>query len=232
MENFWTQLYLDGLRPTPIETPEELPAARSLAIACTQTGRTPHQQRKLVRSWCELLPTLEGIDYLWFQSRVPQDLFDAACAVPGLKALWVKWSGIKSVAAIEQAENLECFYLGASTGLSSIEPLGNKTRLQWLGLENVKRITSLEPLVPLQNLVGLEVDGSMWTTQRVETLTPIGKLAGLRYLSITNLRANDKTLQPLYPLSKLETFRAAMWWPEEEVAEIRRRNPNLTHCDL
>jgi hypothetical protein len=100
-------------------------------------------------------------------------------------------------------------------------------RLQWLGLEGVKRISSLEPVGALTGLEGLEVEGSMWTTQKVDTLGPLGKLTGLKYLSIANLRSRDGTLAPLFALRRLETFDAAMWWPVEELEELRRRNPGL-----
>ena len=73
------------------------------------------------------------------------------------------------------------------------------------------------------------MDGSMWTTQRVETLAPIGQLSDLKFLSIVNLRAADKTLRPLFALQKLETFWSAQWWDPEEVEELHARNPRLSH---
>jgi hypothetical protein len=101
------------------------------------------------------------------------------------------------------------------------------SRLRWLGLANIKRISRLDPIAKLHGLEGLGVDGSVWTTQRVETLAPIGQLSGLRFLSITNLRAADKTLRPLFALRKLETFWSATWWDPEEVAQLHARNPML-----
>lgn len=79
----------------------------------------------------------------------------------------------------------------------------------------------------LAELDGLSVDGSMWTTQRVETLAPIGQLSGLKFLSITNLRAADQTLRPLLALRQLEAFWSAQCWDPNEMEELRRRNPKL-----
>jgi hypothetical protein len=67
----------------------------------------------------------------------------------------------------------------------------------------------------------------MWTTQRVKTLAPLGRLKGLRFLALANLRADDGTLEPLYPLTELESLSLAAWWPEDQVREIERRNPGL-----
>ncbi len=84
--------------------------------------------------------------------------------------------------------------------------------LKWLDLESVTRIKSLDALAGLTSLEGLSVDGSMWTTQVVGTLGPVGNLVDLRYLSIVNLRAIDGTLSPLFALRKLEVFLSAKWW--------------------
>ena len=98
----------------------------------------------------------------------------------------------------------------------------------WLGLERVMRVKSLDAIAKLTDLVGLTVEGSMWTTQIVETLAPVGKLLNLRYLSIANLRSTDRTLAPLFSLRRLESFHAAKWWDPCELAELERLNPKLS----
>jgi hypothetical protein len=79
----------------------------------------------------------------------------------------------------------------------------------------------------LTELEGLTLEGSMWVTQHVRALAPIGKLTNLRYLSITNLRSDDKTLAPLCSLHNLENFDSALWWDKGELLELRRQNPRL-----
>lgn len=227
MKYFWQRRPDDQWPPESVREPQEFSGGSRLNIVCTQTALPAPAQRQLVRSWCERLPTLTGVEYLWLNSRVPQDLFDAACSVPGLKGLYVKWSGIKSIEAVKGASSLRSLHIGSSTGLQSIAPLRELALLRWLGLGNLKRISSLDPLVSLTHLQGLAVEGSMWTTQRVDTLGPVGQLSGLKYLSIINLRARDGTLAPLFALRHLETFYSAQWWPEEELVELRSRNPGL-----
>jgi Leucine-rich repeat (LRR) protein len=160
-------------------------------------------------------------------SRVPQKLFDAACAVPALEFLWVKWSGIRNIEAIPNAPDLRYFHLGSSTGLNSIEPVSSMTQLEYLGFENIKKISDLGPIASLTQLESLTVEGSMWTTQRVSSLAPISKLRGLRRLSIPNLRSEDKTLRPLLELENLEYLHCAGWWDMKEIRELQRRNPRL-----
>lgn len=62
---------------------------------------------------------------------------------------------------------------------ASIDPLAAMHGLRWLGLENIGKIDDLDPIRGLVALEGLSVDGSLWTTQRVRTLEPIGRLTGL-----------------------------------------------------
>ena len=213
--------------PKSVQDPcQPCPEGR-LSIACTQTTLTSYQQQKLVQQWCELLPTLGGLRHLWLNSRVPQRLFDSACTVPNLESLYVKWSGIKNIERLAEANSLRMLHIGSSTSLQSIVPLTKMKKLTWLGLEAISKIISLDPLASLRGLEGLTVEGSMWTTQRVESLAPIGCLLNLRYLSITNLRSEDATLKPLFPLKRLKVFLSADWWDKSERDVIQRNNPGV-----
>lgn len=96
MEYFWYHRLDDHHPPPVVRWPEELGLSDRAAISCTQTDLSTSQQKALVRKWCELLPKLSGLRLLWLTSRVPQRLFDAACEMPDLEGLYIKWSGIKS----------------------------------------------------------------------------------------------------------------------------------------
>lgn len=213
--------------PESVQEPGEVRADGRLSVSCTQTNLSPYQQKKLVSKWCEALPTMTGVRHLWFPSRVPQNLFDAACRLPNLESLSIKWSAIKTLRALEGARSLRFLDIGSSTAIESIDSLRSMKSLLWLRLEGLTRINRLDPLSDLVNLEGLSVEGSMWTTQRVDTLAPLGALTNLRYLSIVNLRANDRTLSPLFALRNLEVFHSARWWNENEMEELRRLNLKL-----
>jgi hypothetical protein len=207
--------------------PEELTESQRISVACTQTGLSASKQRALVRRWCQLLPTLANVRTLLLTTRVPQILFDAVCQMPYLEDLWIKWSGITNIEPIQRLTTLRYFHLGSSTALRSIHPLTKMSELKWLGLENLKRIDNIEPVGSLTELEGLTLEGGMWTTWKVRSLMPLSSLENLRYLSLAGLRSDDRTLAPLFSLRRLETFIAPGWWDDEEVQEIRRRNPGL-----
>jgi len=227
VEYFWYWKPASRFPPPAVVRPEDFDGSDRLTIACTQTNLPARQQREIVDAWCDALPALKGIRFLWFSSKVPQDLFDAACRVPGLEGLYIKWSGIKDLSSIASSQPLKYFHLGQSSLVESIEPLAKCSNLRWLGLELLSRISELNPLGSLIGLEGLSLEGSMSTPWRVASLSPVGRLSNLRYLSIANLRAADKSLSGLFTLYQLVTFHRANWWNMDELAEIKRRNAGL-----
>jgi hypothetical protein len=225
---FWYWRPDELFPPQPIIHTEQFAGADRLNVACTQTNLSASRQKHVIDEWCDFLPTLSKVRLLWFSSRVPQKLFEAACRVPSLEGLYIKWSGISTLAPLLGAAHLRYFHLGQSASVASIEPLGKMRQLRWLGLELLSKVREFSPIGRLLGLDGLSLEGSVGTTWRVTTLTPLRTLASLRYLSIANLRSDDMTLAGLFPLTNLVTFRHAKWWKREELEEIRRRNSALT----
>jgi hypothetical protein len=130
MKYFWFHRPSEAHPPPAVRRPEDLKESDRLAISCTQTDLTASQQKALVEEWCQILPKLTNVRLLWFMSRVPQVLFNAACQVPGLEGLYVKWSGIKAVDAILEAESLQYLHIGSSPGIDSLVPVSKCNRLK------------------------------------------------------------------------------------------------------
>ncbi len=70
----------------------------------------------------------------------------------------------------------------------------------------------------------------MWTTMRVASLAPLSRLQDLRWLFLTNCRAVDRSLRPLYSLARLEVLDCAAFFPDEEFVRLRAALPRL-RCD-
>jgi hypothetical protein len=146
MSYFWYYRPKENFPPPCVTRPDEVGAMERLAVCCTQTELRSAEERKLVQHWCRFLPTLVHVRFLWFQSRVPQALFDAACRIKSLEGLYIKWSGLSNIDALQESRELRYFHLGSSTGLRSIDTLPRHRQLKWLGLENLKRIRDIEPV--------------------------------------------------------------------------------------
>ncbi len=144
-----------------------------------------------------------------------------------LIGLNIKWSAIKRIDSIKRLKNLRYLNLGGSSQVESIDCLSDMRDLLWLEIDNLKKITDISPLSKLSRLIGLSLEGSMWTTQIVDSLTPIGQLTNLEFLSIANLKAKNKTLMPLLNLKKLKTLHLAKWWPKSEISTLKGELPAL-----
>ncbi len=164
---FW---YYDQTRQFPpkcIIRLEEYEESERLNVACTQLEVSAPEQRAIVKKWCETLPQLTKVRFLWLSSHVSQDMFDAVSKIPLLEGLYVKCSGIKTLASIKTMSHLRFFHLGSSGALENIDVLSEMKNLIVLELENLQKIKDLSPLSPLTQLEGLGVQGSMEKTQLV-----------------------------------------------------------------
>jgi Leucine-rich repeat (LRR) protein len=221
--DFW----IKNVRPKTIFYRHERTNSDRLSIACTQTGDLSHQ-RRVVNQWCEILPSLDHVRVLWFQSKVSQQLFDAACQMPNLEGLWAHFSSVKDLANIVKAKSLRHLYMGSSPGIQSIEPLAQMSQLETLRLVNLKRISDLSPLASLKRLQALSFKGGLWSIQKVKSLEPLSALASLKLLDVGALQTLDESLKPLGSLRGLRQLWVSMdKYPIEEIAWLSAKNPRL-----
>ena len=87
-----------------------------------------------------MLPTLTNVKTLWFQSRTSQEMFEAACAVPNLEGLYIKWGALTDMTPVTQAQGLKALHIGGSPSMQHLEALTGLPKLQWLELENIKAL--------------------------------------------------------------------------------------------
>lgn len=194
----------------------------TLSLNITQLDRVSYyRQTRIVDRWCAELPDLEEVKYLWFVSRVNQKMFDAACRVPNLEMLFIKWSGIKSLEALRVPRKLRHLWLGSSAGVESIDVLGELDSLVTLELQQLNKITDFRVLSRLTRLEGLGINGGMWTAQKIDTLQPLGSLRNLKYLTLINTRLKDKSFDPILNLIELVRFDSSWNYPEAEFEKLK-----------
>lgn len=201
---------------------EDYRPSETLNLEITQLDRVSYyHQTKIVNKWCEELPSLEEVKYLWFVSRVNQKMFDAACRMPNLIGLYIKWSGIKNIEALRFAKKLRHLWLGGSSQVESIDVVGEMDALITLELQQLNKISDFSVLSKLTNLEGLGIDGSMWTAQKIDTLKPLENLRKLKYLSLINTQTKDKSFDPLLNLAELVLFQSSWNYPEAEFEKLK-----------
>lgn len=226
----WNRLAQGGRQPRSIRSPDQWAGGETLSVACTQTELPAREQRALVQAWCEVLPTLTGLKTLWFTSRVPQDLFDAACRIPGLEGLWLKWNGLRSIAAAEGHATLKQLHLGESASLESLDAPHRMPALRWFQVDGVRKLATLEPLRGLEGLEGLGFTGGDGKGLEVPSFEPLSALTGLRWLHLGAVRPADGSLRPLGGLTGLRWLGLPNRFETVEYAWLSRRL-TATKCD-
>jgi len=228
--SFWNGLFRSGQEPKSIRTPQEFTGGESVAIACTQLDMPPRQQQRLVDEWCEAIPRLEGVRRLWFNSRTSQAMFEAACRLPTLESLSIKWSGIRDRGALAHLPRLRHLHVGQSGAVESLEPLGGLHGLRWLQVEGTTKAPSIEPLGRLTQLEGLGLVGSDGKAMTVPSFEPLSALTALTWFHLGAMRAADGSLRPLAALRNLQWLGLPNWFAMPEYAWLATRLPG-TRCD-
>jgi len=212
-DGFWYYRPEKNWPPKPIHDINQIENTKYLNLCITQLNMNSYRQKKHIDELCEYIPTLKDAKFIWFNTRVNQKMFDTVCQLKSLKGLYVKWSVIKHIDQLENFHLLEHFHLGSSSQVENINVLSKIQSLITLELENLKRITDFSTLENLSGLEGLAVEGSMWTTQLIDSLQPIGNLRNLRYFHMTNSRLSVKNFDPLLNLKQLNCFYSSWNYP-------------------
>ena len=200
---------------------EDYKPSEKLNLYITQTNLKPSHQKKNYEDWCERLPELNEVKFLWLPSKVNQKIFDAVCQMPSLEGLWIKWSGIKNIDNLIQLKNLKHLHLGSSSQVENIEVLGRLYNLETLETEQLNKISDFSVISNLTQLQGLGLDGSIWTAQKIDSLEPIRELKKLKFLTTTNSRIKDKSFDPLLSLNELVRFNCSWNYPESEFEKLK-----------
>jgi Leucine-rich repeat (LRR) protein len=218
---YWNWQRAQKLVPAHITYFEEYEPSEMLVLNLTQLDIGSYRQNKNIDHWCKELPNLGEVKYLWFVSRVNQKMFDAACRVPNLEGLFIKWSGIKNIESLKIPKKLQHLHLGSSSQVESIEVLGESDSLVTLDLQQLNKISDFSIISKLTSLEGLGIDGSVWTAQKIDTLEPLANLRNLKYLTLINTRLKGKSFDPILNLTELVRFDSSWNYPEAEFEKLK-----------
>lgn len=91
-------------------------------------------------------------------------------------------------------------------------------------------LNDIEPLQYCQTLNKLELSGGIGNALKINTLDPLKQLVNLKYLSLTNIRVKDGSLEPVTCLKNLLEIKISNQFPTEEYAKLSVALPE-TKCD-
>jgi len=161
---------------------------------------------------------LEQLTALWADPATPA-LFSACATAPRLRALYV--SELKQLADVPLAgaPALEHLMLAWALRLADISFLGALPALRTVYLDDMRRI-DLSTLPELPEVTGFHLGGGVWNTLKVDTLSSLVRLPGLRFLRLSNVRPADGSLRPLASLTRLRAIDLPNFFALEEYARL------------
>lgn len=172
-----------------ITTVSEYDGSGRACIACTQlAGRfTDREARRILREWITFL-TGHPVEFnaLHFNTRVPQSLFDAACAQRNLSELRCKWGSYADLSGLRNLSRLEYLYLGSGASVQSLFPIPELEGLRVLYLENFRKVSDYSPLAQLSNLEQLVISGSVLCNIAIENLDFVCRMPNLHSIWLPN----------------------------------------------
>ncbi len=227
---FWSARGRADFPPPAVSDPAAWDGSAHLHVRLVPAGATAREQKQLLARWIEALPTLRGVTMLWIGGTVPQALFDAACALPGLVGMHLVTNRVRDLSALRDATSLRYLDLGASSYVESLEPLRALTALEWLQVESPVKAFDVAPLGDLRALRGLGFVGAEAKKWTVPSLSPLAELTGLHWLHLGGVHVADGSIRPLGALRALEWLGLANVFAMEEFAWLSTRLPT-THCD-
>ena len=176
------------------------------------------------------LNTLTRLKALWCF-----DINDAAlesiCNCPSLESLFIENLKTGNVDRLNGLAKLSTLSLDTCSKITSLEFLTKLSALRGLAIIHFKNVYDLDPLAEIPSLRFLAVAGGMWNRMKVASFAPIGRLRNLEFLHLTNIKAEDESLEPLAALGHLKLLDIANFYPMSEFAQLSGRL-RATECNL
>ena len=214
--------------PPPAKLLSEYKGEERLWLIISHGNEADNVIRKRERTYPPEIPErLATVKTLW-ANHINQETFDAITQLKGITSLNINSNRIKDLASLSNLVNLEHLGLLNMTKVESIEALSSLTQLRTLKLEHFKKISRFDVISNLQKLEGLQIDGDMYTAQKIEDFDFISDLTNLRYVTLTNTRANNKSMDSFTGLQKLEMFQCSTNYPNSEFQKLAEL-PKLKH---
>lgn len=200
---------------------EDLALAPTTATFAATRGTAVHMER---------IPELSHLQAIW-ANPASISLFRAAARAPALRALYVCHFRRLAEVPLAGAPALQHLMLGWAPQLVDLTFLQDLPALRTVYLEDMKRV-DLATLPHLPKLTGFHLGGGMWSALKVESLAPLSRLPGLRYLRLSNVRPTDGQLRPLSELRELRELYLPNFFELEEVARLAGALPNVASNTL
>lgn len=176
--------------------------------------------------WHKGLQNFCQLKRLWSYG-VNQDFLDEIVELENLETLYIEKLTARDLSPLCKLKKLRFLIICGATSIENLNWVEGLESLVGFSVENGKKITDIGPLARLPNLTAIGIEGGMWESMRVETLSPLSTISSLEYLFMTNLRVNDGSLKPLHGLSRLKAIQCANFFSKVEFDALSQARPDL-----
>lgn len=212
--------------PPPAKLISEYQDEERLWLILSRGNETYGEVKKREKDYpSAILEKLTQTKILWTH-QINQETFDAITQLKGVTSLSIDSNRVKNLAGISKLKQLRHLALLNMTKVDSIEEVSELRNLKTLKLEHFKKINDFSSISELTILEGLQIDGDMYTAQKIQDFKFLRTLNLLRYLTLTNTRAIDKNMDAFRNLLKLEMFQCSANYPIAEFNKLKDL-PNL-----
>ncbi len=178
------------------------------------------------RLWTKALPAMSHLREIHFGYR------PIMAGVAELHSVEHLNYSIAKIQTLEPLKHLRCirsFNLERATSLRDPHVIGEWTELECLALQNIKALHEIEWIAKLPKIRHLRINGSMWTTQKLQSLKPLASLPTLEWVELRNCKVEDKeSIFVLAELPNLKTFISAEYWPRGHLTRLSEMRPDMT----
>ncbi len=159
---------------------------------------------------------------------VNQAFLDEIAGLAGLEYLDLGWPVTATdLAPLRALTNVRHLVINSPRNIADFTPLLDLPKLERLFIENAKHLANLDWLRPLkERLLALGIEGSMWTTQPIDSLGPLEGFA-LEALFLTNTRLADQDLSPIATMPNIRFLGTGINAPRARFFALRDAKPGL-----
>jgi len=173
-----------------------------------------------------LLSQWPQIDRVWLV-HINQKSFDSLIPLLNPVSLVLYDFRSKQLDALAGFTRITELSLQWNPKVKSLRTLEKLTGLRTLVLNDLPKISRLDPITHLTQLEALDLGGGIWADLQVNTLAPLSFLVSLRWLVLRNITAMDQSLAPLYPLHTLEHLELPNLFPTREYIKLSLALPHV-----
>jgi hypothetical protein len=137
----------------------------------------------------------------------------------------------KDLTILEALDQTETIILNWNTKATTLWDISKNTNLKTLEITDFSKLEEIDQLSLATQIESLALGGGYGKSMKIKTINPLKYLTNLKCLSLTNLKIEDDTLQPLGQLKNLFKLIISNQFEIKEYAWLATRLIN-TECKM